>query len=138
MHEIKYYTPKISDLFDGYEFEYQEYDEIKDDYNDNWIETTFDSRCGLGHDLTHQFSEGTVRCKYLTKEQIKKEGWIYSHLQAPSEFGEYDTEEVFLRKGLNLHKDGKTIKIYQDGEAIFQGIVVSINEFRYIMKLLNI
>src|ERR1044072_6034361 len=73
----KYYIPKIEDLFEGYEFEYQYYDVQKDEYIDLWINTVFDSRSGLGHDLTHQFNEGTVRVLYLTKQQIEKEGWVH-------------------------------------------------------------
>ena len=88
MENIKYYTPKIEDLFEGYEFEHQEYDEFIDTYTGSWVKSGLDSRAGLGHDLTHAFNAGRVRVPYLTKEELLNNGWTessfkekYSHLR---------------------------------------------------------
>lgn len=76
--EKKYYTPSLDDLREGYEFEYQVYEEEKDEYTDEWETMIFDSRAGLGHDMTHSFSDGRVRVPYFDMDQLKNEGWLSS------------------------------------------------------------
>jgi len=72
-----------------------------------------------------------ARVKYLTKEQIESEGWEY-HIQ----------DQVFYKNKLRLQYNftNKILTIdngYSD-ETLFYGICKSINELKYIQKLLQI
>jgi len=73
----KYYVPSESELHEGLEFEYLFYDEDLDEYVEGkWIKTRFDYRSGLGHDLSHQFDEQTVRVKLLDHNDIAEFGFV--------------------------------------------------------------
>lgn len=166
-NNIKYYTPKIEDLFEGYEFEYQEYDEEKDEYVDNWIKSGFDSRAGLGHDLTHVFNEGRVRVPYLRKERLLLDGWAesnfkekYNRLQMKYLQKESsrnfkadpnamcsDCKYATYYLGITRYADYpiKIIKETTGGffggerlETLFYGYIPTINEFKVICKWLKI
>jgi len=136
-----YFIPKIEDLKENYQFEYQEYDEELDIFKDNWIKTNFDSREGLGHDLTYQFQSENVRCEFLTKEQIKAEGWkeIFNRHDG---FGKYSyfqkgtTHITFQEKEhlIEIHND----EDYDEHKTWYNGKCRCINEFRTICKLLEI
>jgi hypothetical protein len=166
MEKNKYYTPKIENLFEGYEFEYQEYDYDKDEYSDQWVKMRFDSRVGLGHDLTHTFNEGRVRVPFLNQEQLESEGWIFKeyvknpfvkrhHLfekkSLESEKGlmdGYDT--IYSLKCLldypymeipmvmHLHTEGGFFGGVTHDGIIFDGRCPTINEFRTVCKWLKI
>jgi hypothetical protein len=135
-----YFIPKIEDLKENYQFEYQEYDEELDIFKDNWIKTNFDSREGLGHDLTYQFQSENVRCEFLTKEQIKAEGWkeIFNRHDG---FGKYSyfqkgtTHITFQEKEhlIEIHND----EDYDEHKTWYNGKCRCINEFRAIMKFLE-
>jgi hypothetical protein len=159
-NKLEHYIPKIEDLFEGYEFEYQEYDYEKDEYIDNWIKGGFDSTGGLGHDLTHTFNEGRVRVPYLTKEQIVAEGWVYTgEVKGPwyneSTFEKkdfdskkgimdgYDTKYIlkcylkipYVDIPLTIHQyteGGFMGGVHVDGNIFVGNCCASINEFRKI------
>ena len=167
-NNIKYYTPKIEDLFEGYEFEYQEYDEEKDEYTDNWIKSGFDSRAGLGHDLTHAFNEGRVRVSFLTVEQLIENGWKRSNFvsgKSTRDSNEYlekesarnfkpgpdamcfDCQYVTYYFGITRHVGfpitivKKTTGGFAGGEiiqTIFYGYLATMNEFRQVCKWLKL
>lgn len=145
----KYYAPKISDLFDGYEFEARVYDEEANKYLDIWELHTFDARAGLGHDLTYQFNDDTIRVEYLTPGQIEAKGWVYHHsvmlvednlvfvkilpnkLKIQLQFSPIEhhieiTKEFFGKDNIKLSK------------FMYVGKCPSINELRLIQKLLRI
>jgi hypothetical protein len=127
-----YFIPKIEDLKENYQFEYQEYDEELDIFKDNWIKTNFDSREGLGHDLTYQFQSENVRCEFLTKEQIENEGW---------EFTEQINNRLYFRKGafvLTFEDDYINIDNTKGQDIGYWGKCKDINTFKYIYKLLEI
>lgn len=127
-----YFIPKIEDLKENYQFEYQEYDEELDIFKDNWIKTNFDSREGLGHDLTYQFQSENVRCEFLTKEQIENEGWKFTQQIGNTLF--------FKKKDFELTFNDNYINIDNFGEYDlgYWGNCKDINTFRYICKLLEI
>jgi len=158
-----YFIPKIEDLKENYQFEYQEYDEELDIFKDNWIKTNFDSREGLGHDLTYQFQSENVRCEFLTKEQIESEGWA---LQEEFPY----VHSIGLIKNLTYRGTNHTVFLYYNysskwllitiqsvidniysikyttektdininGNTLYAGTCLDINTFRYICKLLEI
>jgi hypothetical protein len=127
-----YFIPKIEDLKENYQFEYQEYDEELDIFKDNWIKTNFDSREGLGHDLTYQFQSENVRCEFLTKEQIENESW---------KFTEQINNKLYFKKGafvLTFEDDYINIDNTKGQDIGYWGKCKDINTFRYICKLLEI
>lgn len=145
---LKYFQPDISELLEGYEFEYQEYDEDKDEFKDNWIKSRFDSRSGLGHDLTHQFLDGKVRCKFLTKEQIEAEGWKFIH-SSSWETGDligFEKDDWIISynlktKVINIRFKDTSIwnrEAYGPLTYSYIGPCKDINIFRQICKLYNI
>lgn len=148
MENPNYFTPEMKDLFDGYEFEYQIYNEELDEYTDKWEKTKFDVRDGLGHGLVHQFYEGTIRCEYLTKEQIESEGWKYEDVYrdgGTSIFtkGDWRLEFYATNKMTPSFKIGVSSNLHYSNEKTrdmgsFYGECKDINTFRYICKLLNI
>lgn len=127
-----YFIPKIEDLKENYQFEYQEYDEELDIFKDNWIKTNFDSREGLGHDLTYQFQSENVRCEFLTKEQIENESW---------KFTEQINNKLYFKKGafvLTFEDDYINIDNTKGMDIGYWGKCKDINTFRYLIKLLEI
>jgi hypothetical protein len=127
-----YFIPKIEDLKENYQFEYQEYDEELDIFKDNWIKTNFDSREGLGHDLTYQFQSENVRCEFLTKEQIENESW---------KFTEQINNKLYFKKGafvLTFEDDYINIDNTKGQDIGYWGKCKDINTFRYLIKLLEI
>ena len=150
----KYYVPQIEDIKVGYELQYHNWgmDELGvKELNFNKWET-----CILDEGNVETFMKygirGGVRVSYLTKEQIEAEGWVFittNHIcnwykiefrnwkGEPSDFYKYPIYGMQLIHDLELNK----ISIYFDfGEdsCVFEGECKSINELRYISKLLNI
>lgn len=155
MEQVKYYTPEIEELFVGYEWESRIKDQRpKITYQDisvyEWTKRLITLDDFSDHDLAiDRFnirSDRTeFRTKYLDKEDIEKEGYVYK--------GEYKNKLEF-EKGdvnfyggqfLNYNLDTKLLIIIKNkgkfdnsgtptGQYIFEGICKSINEFRKILK----
>lgn len=137
MNEEKYYTPDISDLRVGYECE------TKSIFlNQDWVKEVLDvdgvSRAysDIEHsDIDEPFEE-QYRTPFLTKEQIEKEGWVYKD-------GWYLKGDMRLYFW-NIEPEYRTPRITIDSTLSdglyfsFFGECKSINEFRFICKLLNI
>lgn len=128
MEEDKYYTPNIKDFYFGYECE------INFSDNNSWSEFTLFTYLDF-EGLDYYIEENRLRTPYLTKEQIINEGWRYNGSNVvdefilPSEKGRY---KLFLCEEHLLE--------FYHGEhsLLFSGYCTSINEFRYVCKLLNI
>ena len=127
----KYYTPEIDEFFDKLEFEYKEYLEESDEYSDKWISVRFDARSGLGHDMTHQLYEETIRVKYLDKEDLVELG-----------FEEIGQEEYYLNGDLNswciealYHQSVKSYYRIDDGET--QRMFLEIKNKSELIKVLK-
>jgi len=148
--ENNYYTPDISDIKIGYECEIFSYDcltcpnPIK-----SWKKVTVDTE--FFHEMVFPGKEN-IRTYYLTKEQIEAEGWKHIGENLLS-CGRQDFTKTIIYENkereleLSLYND-KTITIIlselfscDDGcgpEYLYQGSCPSINEFRFICKLLKI
>lgn len=137
--ENKYYTPNIDDIYVGYEFE-------MDDTWGGWMKLTFTEEMlkaeplvplGSGSERAPWYHR--IRTPYLTKEQLEKEGWIQNKLKYQFEKDIYllyiANGDDFETVGLN-HEIVIVNKRFED--SIFRGRIPSINEYRYICKLLNI
>ena len=71
----KYYTPDVTDIRIGYELEF-----LTNDLTKKYTSVIFDSKFAVGFNsvdfLEHSLKHNAIRTKYLTKEDIEKEGWI--------------------------------------------------------------
>lgn len=139
MEELKYYTPDIEDIRIGYECEVN---------NAKGYKKTFEPLC-IGYKIDGGYEDeigeiiamiddgyGEVRTPYLTKEQIEAEGWNIS-------VGK-DYRVTLFRKDiyiLGYNWENKMLKVTtfeKESQTLYNGSCSSINEFRYICKLLNI
>lgn len=73
----KYYIPEIEDFHEGLEFEENIYDENLDEFTGKWEKHIFDSRGGLGNELTHVLEDRQLRVKYLDQEDIEDFDFSY-------------------------------------------------------------
>lgn len=154
--ENKYYTPNIEDIHVGYEFEYNgHYTHTKSDWENKvvtpeWYGMNYDS--SWDPDPTITFYMGMLRSHpenfrvpYLTKEQIEAEGWEL--------LAEYESGNRWLKfqkipkigNPIILHYSDKKWLLFSQESLIkdalsiqYSGECKSINEFKYICKLLNI
>jgi hypothetical protein len=134
----KYFVPSIEDFRIGYEFEFQGIPK-------GWHKMIFSEENSLKNmKYNIEKLKDAVRVPYLTKEQIENEGWKYK---------ETSNRLTFIRKislkVLSWKKEDNDINIYIDLNDegfydssnivdLFSGECKSINEFRYICKLLKI
>ena len=90
-----------------------------------------------------------VRVPFLTKEQIENEGYIFRtnnrskfvKSNNTEEWGldyNYNTNMLFIEKGTKLEEDKDFYYPYEGSNYIFVGKCRCINEFRTIMKFLEI
>lgn len=126
----EYYTPNIEDIRVGYETTIRHIDSESDKFKPFII--TKDNIGGLG---VLNNMDGFIT-PYLTKEQIEAEGWRIG-------VGK-DYHVTLFRKdkytaGYNWeNKTLKVVTLEKDVHTIFNGECKSINEFRYICKLIGI
>ncbi len=133
--EKQYFTPSIGDLRVGYECEYFEPHSPK-----QWEPYIFDTESVEEYITSSQEYMGlNFRTPYLTKEQIEAEGWRFSS-KATSRTNKflrgkyslfYSQETKRLRIADEAREDKMTIQL-------FDGYYPSVNELRYIIKLLGI
>ncbi len=128
----KYYTPDVSDLFIGYECEYQRH---KGEWFCDIITAT---------DI-YNFREHPekVRTPYLTKEQIEKEGWKEIHWREYIKLvDEAKSLYIHFFNGNRQSEDDEEymseFKVHNGTRVMFSGKCPSVNEFRKICKLLGI
>lgn len=138
----EYYTPEISDLKIGYECEictnygYESFNEGEE----KWEKVIIGYKIPGGYndelcDIIHGLDDGyqPVRVKYLTREQIEKEGWKIEPCFITKL--KFTKDKICLDYYPHAHK----LEIYLWKETkLFDGVCPSINEFRTIINLLNI
>ncbi len=152
----KYYTPKITDIRIGYECEVnwsrgysEEFEPLNTSLKDE--EGVYDPNLD---DTVIAYDDGYAefRTKYLSKEDIESEGWIFKSKTVDLWF-ESDLEKaislqdfygckcykLYLNYGLHDHKlkikgDFMGGSTFDESDTLFEGKCLSINEFRYITK----
>jgi hypothetical protein len=156
----KYYTPSISDIRVGYECEvWVEYwnDEYKGNEWKSWTVSHQDIQYGDSKGVTvigllyPHFSEPRVRTPYLTKEQIEGEGWKGIITGRFGVVGCYRKEilndgENFEGFDMYILPENKIRILKYSGDIhsgggntiIYEGKCPSLNEFRFINKLLGV
>lgn len=147
MEKDKYYVPDIEDFRVGYEYEFngEGLQLVIVNFSNNdppqsigEIKELWEKRIFRGNDwdimfpITEGLKANRIRTLYLTQEQIEDEGWeggvksnkkgyIYSYM--------YKDKQLIIKK--------LSTTPFPD-EVVFSGECKSINEFRYICKLLKI
>lgn len=160
MEKEKHFIPEISDLFVGYECEiinYASNNYNKDKSTCKWNkfvlkkEHLFSSYDGSSflETCVSCLNFGDLRVPYLTKEQIENEGWKFRETGRSKFYKRYDKTEFALNYNIktNMLFIEKAIKdvtntVYDyswiNNDYIFVGKCRCINEFRTIMKFLEI
>lgn len=136
----KYFTPEISDLFVGYEttiftpseFEQPYYKDIILSKNDLTDIFKFNGDLRNGQGIPLDF----LKTLYLTKENIEKEDWKLDNFDndGVSWFKKDNYELVYFDEYKSTHS--MIIKYF--GDTFFQGKIKSINEFKKLLKMLDI
>lgn len=133
----KYFIPDKSDLRIGYECEV---------FTDKWEKVKLNQKTGLqiSVDLVN-IGRYKIRTRYMTKEDIEKEGWYQCYdnglYSKPSKNNPKNYWELGLDYNLHYIDLYSVIDEGKQGERRFcryDGNCSSINEFRYITKLLNV
>lgn len=151
--ENKYYTPKIEDFHVGFECE------IQSSYGwqkDTWPKVlTLDSltfQTLIDEGVVKATKKAGLRVAYLTTEQIEAEGWT---LQPTNQTGKYfrkgdlfmsfykiRTDDNLQHKLLIYRIHDPEIESSEEStvptEMLYNGTYKSINEFRILMKFLEI
>lgn len=141
MEEQKYFIPEIEDIYSGYQYERErngKWEKVNEFSND------YDYEDNPHYALMKDIEEGKIRVPYLSKEQIRTEGWV-----ADENFDYYFTKSdkdncdktLFLQVNYNYFNVPVWITIGYENDLTddrFSGSCPSINELRYICKLLKI
>ena len=135
--ENKYFTPDIEDLYVGYKLE------IKGPHDVDWQPVVL-GKDAIWHQFTNLENLGQameqLRVPYLTKEDIEDEGWIKA--KAPIITIKHDFYEIpYIKDNFRVDYNFRNnlINIIENnGENLFKGKCKCINEFRKIIKLLEI
>lgn len=135
LFDSKYFTPDISDIRVGYECEY-----LVNNSDQQWVSYIHGKYKGEENKIIGQSFINLLRVPYLTKEQIRGEGWAELNK-------DYETNE-FVKGVYSLDYDfhNKLLRIYISDNfetsgydrQFFEGRCKDINTFRYICKLLEI
>jgi hypothetical protein len=157
-----HYTPSIEDIFVGYEaeFNWATYGAFVNVNNDDDLTVSFVPTklwepivCGYNEHMLDSkrtpeefhviLKMGNLRTPYLTNEQIEKEGWVYDVSKSSLICMGFTKNSYALywfhgKKELSIAE----IKHYPLNkyslEVLYKGKCPSVNEFRTIMKLLNV
>lgn len=134
----KYFTPDLEDLFIGYEttiftpseFEQPYYKDIILSKNDLIEIFTFNGDLRNGQGIPLDF----LKTSYLTKEDIEKGGWENTY----KNFSDFYFEKENYR--LLYDFNALDLKVFKNiiSEVIFDGKIKCVNEFRKLIKMLEI
>lgn len=158
-NQVVYYTPELEDLRIGYEYQQHALLGINLDKTElrEWQQTKISNPVNLYDILNHiEKEKNTIRVPYLTRDQIRAEGWFpvgdtddkvsgwfyKDHPDIEVFNGEFFLNDTLVpSENYDLFFDEKTRMVMisdVDGERLFNSVCKSINEFRYIIKILNI
>lgn len=136
---MEYYTPKIEELFVGYECQrYSGYGShvswttYNESYWSNYIikeEDYYSDSDGDSdiREIIEDLKNNRLQTKYLDKEDIMNEGWMIDSAYSLKKDGWY------IECNLNNIKSD-TIHIFLEQDKRFDGKIKSINEFKKIIK----
>lgn len=148
--ENKYYTPDVENIRYGYEMEWlnkaNESSFVLDGVDvDTWTKWDYEFQGLSLNGIRNMIADKRLRVLYLTKEQIEELGWkeVNNQFMFPPW---YSYEKGLWSLGYNIEshqigimiKDPSTVPDYPRDCGIYRGECKSINELKYIMKLLKI
>lgn len=148
----KFYTPDITDIRIGYELESHEWgcDEqgIPELNYDRWVPEKI-TASNLETIMKYGFHKAIIRVPYLTKEQIEAEGWIHKegclYIKGNEQEHHFYIKYPYTTLKPNpliimewTPSDPNEVWSLSCRQCRFEGECKSINEFRYILKLLGI
>jgi len=131
MEETKYFTPDIEDLHFGYEAVFR--NDLTGEYEPWTIRH-------VSPDFIYKLEDKRIQAPYLTKEQIEGEGWTFGGVTVGEYATDLDDGHFMFIKGdrcFSLHRNNN-FDIYGKNDSHYVGPIKSINEFRQVLKLLNI
>ena len=142
--ENKYYIPTIQDIRIGYEFECQDPENL-----DDWKLDEIDKNniSNVIKELIRTPSQ--IRVSFLTIQQIIEEGWKQDIKKSDEKFGSWFSKDSYYFRykfikipasSIYLDTSSPYLLITHDPTQtfVFNGMCKSVNEFRIIMRLLNI
>lgn len=131
MEKEKYFIPEIEDIYSGYEYEVRrndgKWERVTEFSND------YDYEDNPHYAIMKDIKESKIRVSYLTKEQIESEGWKNITLNKSIELH-------FIKNNNRIQFNNNTMEliISKELDICFRGKCRCINEFRTIMKFLEI
>jgi len=136
MKNEKYYTPNIEDVRVGYEYEFQGLPK-------GWHKMIFLENDNLKTFKYNLKLEDCIRCSYLTKEQIEAEGWKlweYKSMLPDLYYKKHGYAVRFCLNNIIVISEIMVGRGMEDcwNKTLYEGNCKSINEFRWICKLLKI
>ena len=124
MENNKYYTPELSEMHVG--FEYESLIHTKE-----WIEVNYTE---LDQNTKYDIENGLIRCKFLDKEDIESFGFIHDRSYMFN-LGQYRLHFIQPDNELDI------IHIYDNesnDDTIFLGNIKNKSEFKFILTRLGI
>ena len=135
--EDKYFTPDIEDLKVGYECELDYYTVTATSHNQGWRNYIINRDVDF-QTMFKAIDSKKIRTPHLTKEQIEAEGWKETskcnYEKIDSNITSYYGNDHYLW----IMHPATTVLGEKYLANSFKGECKSINEFRYICKLLKI
>lgn len=147
--ENNYFIPEIEDICFGYTFEFCS---LVNPFTPEWVTMTliknnpyrFENSKGTLEYMQTNIERGYIRVPYLTKKQIKREGWEKKTLNNNEQ-----AISLFTKNGYDLRLYENNICRFSEVEVgagmmpcwdkiLFEGKCKCINDFRKIIKLLEI
>jgi|SRR6478609_893169 len=135
----EYYAPSIEDIRVGYECEILWNQDIFPE--DSWYKVVVGDSSTKNFDLIDyegRIANSKIRTPYLTKEQIVAEGWENIGIKMYSRESPRGKLVFTDCIGTEYFSDITREEKSSNPVCLFSGYIPSINELRYISKLLNI
>ena len=130
----KYYIPQLEEFFVGFKFEEYWNDKPQIQPKGYWKQRIF-NRPETISSLNFRINRGDFRVKYLDSSDIESEGFEYSRGQSNDNLNKH-----YKCKSKNLWYNAETNQMLIENShgIMFRGTIKNINEFRKIIKMLNI
>lgn len=143
MENKRYYTPNVEDLHIGYE--YEQFSHLRGTWDKKVLD--YNEFISILDEERNDWCEHHIRTPFLNREQIEKEGWEIKegYLSSPPHncvftkgnmMGAILVDDRLVLAFKDITEDKYTE--YMSQGQIFLGKCPSINEFRKIIKLLEI
>lgn len=133
--ENKYYTPELSEFFEGFEFQYQDIEHAK------WISDVYRLDWEVEESGIYEYLDwGNIRVKCLDQEDIESLGFkldpIRSYLNYRNSFSLIN--EPYKLSLDHIYNENKIIlrghKVDYPTKTLFEGIIKNLSELKKLLK----